>query len=109
MPAAGRYASHGSKYSWVLPGPPCSSSNLTRGLLPKRRVQTLKVPLGVVIGSRRTPPESRSSRAELSRYAARGGADAASSVLFIRAFLADPARRRLRSLGQRVGPRQRCA
>ena len=50
MPSAPAKRSSASKYSWVAPGPPCSSSSLIRGLLPKRLVQTLKSPFGVWIG-----------------------------------------------------------
>ena len=56
------------------PGPPCSSRSFRRGLLPKRRVQTLNVPRGVVIAIRRTPPSSRSVLPPFSRYSC--GADA---------------------------------
>src|SRR5262249_19742725 len=57
-------------YSCVAPGPPCSKSTLIRGLLPVRFVQTVKVPFGVVMGIRFTPPVSTSSRPALSKYAA---------------------------------------
>src|SRR5476649_435914 len=82
MPAAGRYESQGSKYSCVAPGPPCSNSNLMRGLLPKRLVQTLNIPCDVLIGMSRTPPENRSLRAELSRYSPHVQAADASAALF---------------------------
>ena len=65
---AGEEQSHASKYSWVAPGPPCSRSTLTRGLLPTRLVQTRNSPFGVVIGISRTPPDQASSRPVLSKY-----------------------------------------
>src|SRR6202035_634517 len=70
MPAAGRKLSQASKYSCVAPGPPCNSSNLIRGLLPMRLVQTLNFPLGVWTSMIFTPPLKTSARPVLSRYPA---------------------------------------
>src|SRR5262249_15829982 len=72
------------KYSWVAPGPPCSSSSLIFGLLPMRFVQTRNCPLGVEIGIIRAPPPRTSARPALSKYddalvepVAAGGVDCA--------------------------------
>ena len=67
MPAPGKNESVASKYSWVAPGPPWSSSTLAVGLLPTRFVQTRNSPFGVVIGIRRTPPDQASARLPLSK------------------------------------------
>jgi hypothetical protein len=53
---------------------------LILGLLPTRFVQTLKVPLGVVIGTIFTPPDSTSSRPVLSKYDSTGAGTSEADV-----------------------------